>query len=39
MGINLSKPMDPAMLNEFAELLHERRNKLAPPFTRNSQAM
>ena len=39
MGINLTRPLDPALLNEFAELLHERRNKLAPPFTRNSQAM
>jgi len=39
MGNHHGKALDPAMLNEFADLLHERRSKLAPPFTQSSQAM
>ena len=39
MGKNDSRVLEPSMLNEFAELLHERRNRLAPPFTQNSRAM
>lgn len=39
MGNPNARLMDPAMLNEFAELLHERRSRLAPPYPQNSQAM
>ena len=39
MGNSNSRLMEPAMLNEFAQLLQERRNRLAPPFSQNSQAM
>jgi hypothetical protein len=39
MGKNDSRVMEPSMLNEFADLLHERRSRLAPPFTQNSRAM
>jgi RNA polymerase-binding transcription factor DksA len=34
-----ARNLEPEMLNEFAQLLQERRNKLAPPFTQNSKAM
>ena len=39
MGTRIARTLDPAMLNEFADLLHERRSRLAPPFTQNSRAM
>jgi hypothetical protein len=35
----MGKPLDPAVLNEFADLLHERRSRLAPPYPQNSKAM
>ena len=31
------KPMAPEVVHEFAEMLHERRSRIAPPFTRNSK--
>ena len=34
-----ARTLEPEMLNEFAQLLQERRNKLAPPFTQNAKAM
>jgi len=34
-----ARTLEPEMLNEFAQLLQERRNKLAPPFTQSSKAM
>ena len=34
-----ARNLEPEMLNEFAQLLQERRNKLAPPFTQSSKAM
>ena len=39
MGTHQGRLLEPAMLNEFANTLQERRNKLAPPFTQNSRAM
>src|SRR5262245_11353255 len=39
MGDHNPRLLEPAMLNEFANLLQERRNRLAPPFTQNSKAM
>ena len=39
MGYHQSRVLEPAMLNEFADLLHERRARLAPPFPQNSKAM
>ena len=39
MGIYQSRLLEPALLNEFANMLQERRNKLAPPFTQSSRAM
>ena len=39
MGNHSARLLEPALLNEFAQLLHERRNQLAPPFTQNSRAM
>ena len=39
MKTHHARVLEPGMLNEFADLLHERRNRLAPPFTQNSQAM
>jgi len=35
----LSEPMDPVVVSQFADLLHERRSQVAPPFTRNSKSM
>jgi hypothetical protein len=39
MGNLKARVLEPAMLNEFADLLHERRGRLAPPTAQNSQAM
>ena len=39
MGIHESRGLEPALLNEFAQLLQERRNRLAPPFTQSSKSM
>ena len=32
-------PLAPAIVSQFAELLHARRSEIAPPFTRNSRSM
>jgi hypothetical protein len=34
-----SAPLSPRALNQFAEMLHERRNQIAPPLTRASKSM
>jgi hypothetical protein len=34
-----SSPLSPRTLNEFAEMLHERRTQIAPPLTRASKSM
>ena len=32
------KPMDPALVAEFADMLHDRRSRIAPPFVRSSKS-
>ena len=32
------KPMAPEVVAEFAEMLHARRNQIAPPLTRNTKS-
>jgi RNA polymerase-binding transcription factor DksA len=34
-----NEPLSPRVLNQFAEMLHERRNQIAPPLTRASKTM
>jgi len=34
-----TEPLSPRCLNQFAEMLHERRNQIAPPLTRASKSM
>jgi len=36
---NQSVLLSPKVLNQFAEMLHERRNQIAPPLTRASKSM
>jgi RNA polymerase-binding transcription factor DksA len=34
-----AEPMAPGILDEFADMLHERRSQIAPSLTRNSRSM
>lgn len=36
--MNNEKPMDPALVAEFADLLHERRSRIAPPLARSTKS-